>query len=933
MRLVERRRLIKKTRIAAEKKITQLVVDQLQSRFRSLKRELRKGNFRKRMRKFTKADPLPGAIQPGNTGWNDWIDVFTEELILALMDGADKVGSIENVIWMSRGYPQFIVDLQMVIDRYQARTGRQIKNIAEATRDNTLQAISDWFNTDAGLPTLIENLEEYFDEPRATLIATTEMGYVASEVADEQMGEYGITKFIWDSFDDWLTCEQCSELDGQVFDRGEPMPPEASHPNCILPGNEVVAPDILAATKSFYTGPVVEFRTANGSRLSVTENHPILTTRGWMRAKLLCKGDQIVRATDIQRIVQTINPNYNQVPTAIEKVFASLKESFGTVSTTVKAAPKQFHGDGSFDGYVEIVYSNRLLLGDCQPTLAQPAGQDIFGSRGSGRIEAPFYAERMNSFFFNAPHPSTGSFVGSLDLFCSLPGAHAFPLNGFGFGLGSSLYPFLSQDSPDNFPIDPKLARQFVLRFSSLVASDQIVSIRHYDFSGHVYDLQCRNYELYTIDNLIVKNCRCGVLFADENGLELAARAPMQKGGWEDVERDEKGRWAGGDGEGRVGPGRIGLGRENKVLGRVEGRYTVDEIHDASHMVEKYNTVFVGLKDPVKGMIIASEANIEHARMLAIADVAANVDYGCRFIDQVTDGQKGYSCDLSFAGFVEPDITGSSRWSEESAYNNVFRAAGYLLDAGLPSTTQLEITGFNQPRINTTFHKFVEVTDLKKWLTKWAEDVERDEKGRWVEGGGAAGGAASEARSATASRYAADAKSEPGITSSLQGIAAASGGQMSGLENKLKSEESMERKILAEAEEKGITPLEAEARITDGIRYTMLFESGSFGTSVQDTEAALRAAGYERYDHKYINYFDSQGPYRGVNTVWKSTSTGSIFELQFHTSESLQIKETNHLIYAAFRESTDEVEQAKMYSDMVGNYNGFLMPAGAGGLN
>jgi len=237
MRLVERRRLIKKARAAAEEKSAAAVLSQLQSRYRSLKRELRKGNLHKRMAKFEKAKALPPgpeaqAIQPGADGWQEWIDAFTTALTEALMEGADKIGSIEGAVWESRGMPRFVFDPAKVVAAYQSRTGKQIKKIGEDTRDHVLQDVTDWYNTDAGLPSLLEDLGEYFGEARAALIAATETAYITSELADEQMGQYGINKWIWSSFNDWIRCPKCEDLDGQVFNRGDPMPPDASHPGC-----------------------------------------------------------------------------------------------------------------------------------------------------------------------------------------------------------------------------------------------------------------------------------------------------------------------------------------------------------------------------------------------------------------------------------------------------------------------------------------------------------------------------------------------------------------------------------------------------------------------------------------------------------------------------------------------------------------------------
>jgi hypothetical protein len=43
-----------------------------------------------------------------------------------------------------------------------------------------------------------------------------------------------------------------------------------------------------------------------------------------------------------------------------------------------------------------------------------------------------------------------------------------------------------------------------------LVASDKVVKIRNFNFSGHVYDLQSIE-GLYIANSIVVKNCRCAL--------------------------------------------------------------------------------------------------------------------------------------------------------------------------------------------------------------------------------------------------------------------------------------------------------------------------------------------------------------------------------------------------------------------------------------
>jgi hypothetical protein len=54
--------------------------------------------------------------------------------------------------------------------------------------------------------------------------------------------------------------------------------------------------------------------------------------------------------------------------------------------------------------------------------------------------------------------------------------------------------------------------RKFLDRFASLIATDQVVQVRHFDFRGHVYDLQSEMYGLYTVNGILNSNCRCALM-------------------------------------------------------------------------------------------------------------------------------------------------------------------------------------------------------------------------------------------------------------------------------------------------------------------------------------------------------------------------------------------------------------------------------------
>lgn len=272
------------------------------------------------------------------------------------------------------------------------------------------------------------------------------------------------------------------------------------------------------------------------------------------------EGGYVISATDPNRIAAAINPDDDHVPTAIEEVFRSLKESPFVVSHAMPATAEDFHGDGrAIDGDVDIVYIDRLLESDGVAALPEEIGQ--FNFSGDGVAFGALPALRHSDFHIMRDRTPAYCVMCGTDLLPPLALRHERPFEGFGLGLIAEGSPGLNQPLPYRPTVDPQtvsnglfrftgqitgdnlarrqldplpnsvlidpgrvhdssdnlirhafLAGQFIDRFSGLIAPDEIVSIRKFDFSGHVYDLQVDDYELYITKGIVTSNCRCWIL-------------------------------------------------------------------------------------------------------------------------------------------------------------------------------------------------------------------------------------------------------------------------------------------------------------------------------------------------------------------------------------------------------------------------------------
>jgi hypothetical protein len=165
------------------------------------------------------------------------------------------------------------------------------------------------------------------------------------------------------------------------------------------------------------------------------------------------------------------------------------------------------------------------------------------------------------------------------------------------------------------------------------------------------------------------------------------------------------------------------------------------------------------------------------------------------------------------------------------------------------------------------------------------------------------------------------------ITDDIRGAVSANDAEMFGLGFRVKDEESLARKIDSEAKDKGISVAKAAEGIRDSVRYTAIVPDDNFGGAFANVRAEMEAKGYA-FDGIRNTLKDTDVAYRGVNTNMVSPS-GQVFELQFHTKESMAVKEVNHELYKEARLDTTSVARAdELKAEMIANANTIPSPKG-----
>ena len=159
---------------------------------------------------------------------------------------------------------------------------------------------------------------------------------------------------------------------------------------------------------------------------------------------------------------------------------------------------------------------------------------------------------------------------------------------------------------------------------------------------------------------------------------------------------------------------------------------------------------------------------------------------------------------------------------------------------------------------------------------------------------------------------------EPGITKDIQKAAKSSNSKLYGLENRLKTKESIARKINSNSLKKDISTSEAANDIKDAVRYTTISSDKSFVKNYNDFKSSMEKNGYKETRCK--NYWDlydkGEVKHKSVQSIFQDKD-GYSFEVQFQTPSSQTAKDKKTPIYEARRKpGISKAEAASLEKQM-----------------
>lgn len=150
------------------------------------------------------------------------------------------------------------------------------------------------------------------------------------------------------------------------------------------------------------------------------------------------------------------------------------------------------------------------------------------------------------------------------------------------------------------------------------------------------------------------------------------------------------------------------------------------------------------------------------------------------------------------------------------------------------------------------------------------------------------------------------------ITKDIKEAAKASNSKLYGLENRLKTVDSIQRKINKKQIEDGKTEKESMESIHDSVRYTTISDTKDFVSNYESFKKRMNDLGYTETECK--NYFDQFNKglvkHKAVQSQF-SDKDGFTFEVQFQTPESQKAKTEKIPLYEERRKVGIDSGRAK----------------------
>ncbi|MFI9049516.1 ATP nucleotide 3'-pyrophosphokinase [Streptomyces sp. NPDC053427] len=139
-------------------------------------------------------------------------------------------------------------------------------------------------------------------------------------------------------------------------------------------------------------------------------------------------------------------------------------------------------------------------------------------------------------------------------------------------------------------------------------------------------------------------------------------------------------------------------------------------------------------------------------------------------------------------------------------------------------------------------------------------------------------------------------RAERSISPQIRAAALLSHAELIGFDHRLKSPDSLKRKVATRMQEKpGRTVGESLAQINDAVRFTLQWPVGRYSRGVTAAAGMLSAWGND--STRWSNTWHRAAGYKAINSAWRTPRSHQLFEVQFHTPRSKAAQLETHKLY------------------------------------
>jgi hypothetical protein len=152
---------------------------------------------------------------------------------------------------------------------------------------------------------------------------------------------------------------------------------------------------------------------------------------------------------------------------------------------------------------------------------------------------------------------------------------------------------------------------------------------------------------------------------------------------------------------------------------------------------------------------------------------------------------------------------------------------------------------------------------------------------------------------------------------------------LAGLEYRLKGEDRLKEKVAERLQLRPeLSPSQVLSAVPDAVRFTFVYPEARYADGVRSDLTRLYAEGFELAEPLKNSWMDEQ--YKGINSRWRESEGGQVFELQFHTRASFEAKQLTHPAYERIRNpETSDDERAELETFQRQVCEKIPIPAGA----